>query len=141
MYHHSSRGKEQVIDLTSSPILKRTWHLSDDFDNKRFKIILDFQSFSNNFKSAPIMVERVVQFDTLGSTFILKIFADKDWANVFRNFEDPVGKLVKEFYSNIWFTSAKLKCWVRGKDFIITLDYLAKILLVNCPANVEITPY
>ena len=87
------------------------------------------------------MVERVVQFDTLGSTFILKIFADKDWANVFRNFEDPVGKLVKEFYSNAWFTSVELKCWVRGKDFIITLDYLAKILLVNCPANVEITPY
>ena len=44
------------------------------------------------------MVERIVRFGTLGSTFIPKIFADKDWANLFGNFEDPVDELVKEFY-------------------------------------------
>ena len=63
-----------------------------------------------------------MRFDTLGSTFIPKIFADKDWANLFGNFEDPIDELVKEFYSNARFIGAKLKCWVRGKDFIITLD-------------------
>ena len=78
MYHRSSRGKDYVIDLTSSPISKRTQHLSDDSDNKRFKTFLDFQSFTNNFEGAPTVVERVVRFDTLGSTFILKIFMNKD---------------------------------------------------------------
>ena len=76
MYRRSSRSKEQVIDLMSSPISKRTRHSSDDFDNKRFKTLLDFQYFSNNFESAPTVVEGVVRFDTLGSTFIPKIFAD-----------------------------------------------------------------
>ena len=46
------------------------------------------------------MVEKVVQFDALGSTFIPKIFMDKDWANLLGNFEDLVDKLIKEFYSN-----------------------------------------
>ena len=141
MYPHSSHGKDQVIDFMSSLVSKKTHHSSDDFDNKRFKTLLDFQSFSNNFESAPTIVERVVQFDTLGSTFILKIFADKDWTNLFGNFDDPVDELVKEFYSNAWFTGAELKCWVRGKDFIITPDYLAKILHINHLVNVIISPY
>jgi len=29
---------------------------------------------------------------------------------LFGNFEDPIKELVKEFYSNAWFTRAKLKC-------------------------------
>ena len=139
MYHHSSCGKEQVIDLMSSPVSKRTRRSSDDFDNERFKTLLKSQSFSNSFESVPTVVERVVQFDTLGSTFIPKIFVDKDWANLFRNFEDPLDKLVKELYSNAWFTGAELKCWVRGKDFIITSDYLAKILSINHSKNVDIS--
>ena len=87
------------------------------------------------------MVECIIQFDTLGSTFIPRIFADKDWANLFKNFEDPVDEFVKEFYSNARFTKVELKCWVRGNDFIITLDYLAKILRINRPENVDISPY
>ena len=77
------------------------------------------------------MVEHIVQFYTLGATFIPRIFADKDWANLFSNFEDPIDELVKEFYSNARFTEVELKCWVRGKEFIITPDYLAKILHIT----------
>ena len=54
------------------------------------------------------MVEQIIRFDTLGSTFILGIFADKDWVNLFGNFEDPVDELVKEFYSNARFTGVEL---------------------------------
>ena len=46
------------------------------------------------------MVERVVKFDTLGTTFIPRIFEAKDWVDLFGNFEDPIDELVKEFYSN-----------------------------------------
>ena len=94
MYRCSSRGKEQVIKLTSSPMLKRTQHSSNDFDRKRFKTLLDSQTFCNIFKNAPTVVERNVQFNTLGA----KIFVDKDWANLFKNFEDSIDELVKEFY-------------------------------------------
>ena len=110
MSHQSSRSKEPLIDLTFTPISKRTHQSSGNFDNKRFKTLLDSQSFNNNFKNEPTVVERIVRFDTLGSTFIPKIFADKDWANLFGSFEDPIEELVKEFYSNAWFIKAELKC-------------------------------
>ena len=87
---HSSRGKEPVIDLTSSPVSKRTQHSSDVSNSERFKTPLDSQTFSNNFQDAPTVVERIVQFDTLGSTFIPRIFVNKDWAYLFGNFEDSI---------------------------------------------------
>ena len=87
------------------------------------------------------MVERIVRFDTLGSTFIPRIFANKDWTDLFGNFEDPIDELVREFYSNARFTGVELRCWVRGKEFIITSDYLAKILRITRPENVDSFPY
>ena len=68
-----------------------------------------------------------MKFDTLGTTFIPRIFDERDWANLFGNFKDPINELVKEFYLNARFTEVELKCWVRGREFIITPDYIAKV--------------
>ena len=86
-------------------------------------------------------MERVVQFDTLETTFIPRIFEARDWADLFRNFEDPVEELVKEFYSNAKYTRLELKCWVRGTEFSINTEYIAKVLHITRPANVDLTPY
>ena len=80
MPHRYSYGKEPLINLTSSPVSKRTRQSLANFDNKRFKTFLDSQTFNNNFKNATTVVERIVRFDTLGSTFIPKILVDRDWA-------------------------------------------------------------
>ena len=101
MSYRSSRGKEPLIDLTSTLVSKTTCQSSGNFDNKRFMTLLNSQSFNNNFKNAPTVVERIVRFNTVGSTYIPKIFVDKDWASLFGNFEDPIKELVKEFYSNV----------------------------------------
>ena len=93
-----------MIDLTSSPVSKRTRHSFKVSNSERFKTPLDAQTFSSTFQDAPTVVERIVQFDTLGATFIPRIFANKDWADLFRNFKDPIDELVKEFYSNARFT-------------------------------------
>ena len=61
-----------------------------------------------------------MKFDTLGTTFIPRIFE-------VGNFKDPIDELVKEFYLNARFTEVELKCWVRGREFIITPDYIAKV--------------
>ena len=87
------------------------------------------------------MVEQVVKFDTLGTTFILRIFEAKDWVDLFRNFEDPIDELVKELYSNARYTGVELKCWVQGKEFSINPNYIAKVLRITKPANVYLTPY
>ena len=107
MSRHSSRGKDPVIDLTSSPMSKRTRHSSEVSNSGRFKSPLDSQTFSSIFQDAPTVVERIVKFDTLGSIFIPKIFADKDWTDLFGNFEDPTNELIKEFYANARFTGVE----------------------------------
>ena len=96
----SSCGKDPVIGLTSSPVSKRTRHLFEVSNSERFKSPLHFQTFSSIFQDAPTMVERIVQFDTLGSTFIPRIFADNDWTDLFGNFKDLSDRLIKERYSN-----------------------------------------
>ena len=141
MYRCSSRGKQPVIDLMSLLVSKRTQHSSEVSNSERFKTPLNSQTFSSIFQEALTVVECIVHFDTLGSTFIPRIFADKDWADLFRNFEDSIDELVKEFNSNARFTRVELKCWVREKEFIITPNYLAKILRITQPKNVDSSPY
>ena len=104
--------RKKAYDVPSSPSSKWTQHLSQDSNNERFRTPLDSQTFSSIFVKAPIVVERVVKFDTLGTTFIPRIFEAKDWADLFGNFEDPIDELVKEFYSNARYIRDKLKCWV-----------------------------
>ena len=141
MSHHSSHGKEPVSDVPSSPISKRTRHSTHDSNSERFKTPLNSQTYSSIFEKALIVVERIVRFDTLGMTFIPRIFEEKDWADLFGNFEDPIDELVKEFYSNTRFTRVELKCWVQGKEFIITPNYIADVLRITRLAKVYLTPY
>ena len=48
---------------------------------------------------------------------------------------------MREFYSNARFIGIELQCWVRGKEFVITPDYLAQVLHIIRPENVDKTPY
>ena len=78
----------------------------------KIQTVRDSQTFSSIFVDAPTVVERVIKFDTLGTTFIPRIFEAKDWVDLFGNFENPIDELVKEFYSNARYTEVELKYWV-----------------------------
>ena len=138
---HSSRGKEPVIEVPSSLVSKWTRHSSQASNSERFRTPLDSQTFLSIFEDAPTVVEQVVKFDTLRTTFIPRIFESKDWADLFENFEDLIDELVKEFYSNARYTEVELKCWVRGKEFSINPDYIAKVFRITRSANIDLTPY
>ena len=71
--------------------------MSVAFDRRRFKTLLDFQSYNYLFKNAPTMVERTVKFDMLGPTFIPRIFVVKDLENLFGIFDEPIEELIYEF--------------------------------------------
>ena len=81
MSHRSSKEKEILTDVSSSPVAKRTRlssQSSKDSNCERFKTPLDSQTHSSIFEDATLIVERVVQFDTLGTTIIPRIFEAKD---------------------------------------------------------------
>ena len=50
-------------------------------------------------------------------------------------------ELVREFFSNARYIGVELKCWVRGKEFSINPNYIAKVLCITRPADVDPTPY
>ena len=103
MSRRSSKGKDIVTDNPSTPIAKRTRlpsQSSQDSNLERFRTPLTSHIYSNIFDRASPIVERVVEFNTLGTTFIPRIFEPRDWATLFGNFADPMDELVKECYSN-----------------------------------------
>ena len=80
MSRPSSKGKEIVIDVPSL-VAKRTRHStqsSQDSNNERFRTPFNSQTYSSIFIDAHTIVERVVKFDTLGTTFVPRIFEAKD---------------------------------------------------------------
>ena len=90
MSRQSSKGKEIVTNVSSSPVAKQTRlssQSSKDSNRERFKTTFDSQTHSSIFEDVSPIVERVVKFDTLGTTFIPRIFEAKDWAILFRNLD------------------------------------------------------
>ena len=113
MSRRSSKGKDIVTDDPSTPVAKRTQlssQSSKDSNLERFRTPLTSHIYSNIFDRASLIMERVVEFNTLGTTFIPRIFEPRDWANLFGNFVDPMDELVKECYSNSSDLGVELIC-------------------------------
>ena len=144
MTRRSRKGKNIVTSDQSTPIAKRTrllFQSSKDSNCERFRTPLNSHIYSSIFDMASPIVEHVVEFNTLKTTFVPRIIESRDWAALFGNFEDPMDELIKECYSNISDLGVELICWVKGKEFIINLNSIAEILHIIRPQNVNLTPY
>ena len=136
MSRHSPKGKNIVPSDQSTPISKWTRlssQSSKDSNCERFRTPLNSHIYSSIFDLAYLIVERVVEINTLKTTFVPRIFESRDWVALFRNFEDLMDELVKECYSNISDLGVELICWVRGKEFIINPNSIANILHITRP--------
>ena len=103
MTRRSPKGKNIVTSDQSTPIAKWTQlssQSSKDSNCERFRTPLNSHIYSNIFDLASPIVECMVEFNTLKTTFVPRIFESKDWVDLFGNFEDPMDELVKECYSN-----------------------------------------
>ena len=98
-----------------------------------FRSYAAFQTYTSQFRDAPLLVERAVDQHSLLDTNIPIWFATKDWNFLLSNLEEAYENLVKEFYANVVVEGEEIKCWVRGKWFLVTPIYLAKILHINNP--------
>ena len=129
-----NKGKEPMIDVDDlSPRTKRTHFSIGVYDLDLFRSYAAFQTYTSQFRDAPLLVERAVDQPSLLDTNIPIWFATKDWNFLLSNLEDAYENLVKEFYANASVEGEEIKCWVRGKRFSITPVYLADILNINRP--------
>ena len=128
----SSKGKEPVIDVDNlSPRSKRIRSPTEAFDPNKFRPYVAFQDYDNYFREALLLVERAVDQASLLETKIPKCFATKVWNYLLSNLDDAYKNMVKEFFANAIFEGDELKCWVRGKSFLVTPVYLVEILRIN----------
>ena len=134
----AAKGRNQSLTLVASPLSRRKL-------NHRLEFLMTFNSdhilhikhIWTTLKMPLMLIERVVEQASLLDMNIPRWFASKDWNYLLSNLEDPYEELVKEFYANALFDGDELKCWVRGKDFIVTPSYLAIILNINQPVFVK----
>ena len=130
----SNKGKEPMIDVDDpSPRSKRTRFSTGVYDPDLFRSYAAFQTYTNYFRDAPLLVERAVDQPSPIDTNIPIWFATKDWNFLLLNLEDAYENLVKEFYANAIVEGEEIKCWVRGKRFSVTPIYLVDILHINKP--------
>ena len=130
----NSKGKVPVIDVDDLfPRSKRTCSPSGVYDPNKFRSYAAFLTHENYFKEATPLVERAVEQPSLCDTNIPIWLATKDWNYLLFNLDDAYVNMVKEFYANAIVEGDELKCWVRGKSFIVFPVYLADILSINRP--------
>ena len=130
----SSKGKEPMIDVDDpSPRSKRTCFSTRVYDSGLFKSYAAFQTYTNYFRDALLLVERAIDQSSLLDTNIPIWFATKDWNFLLSNLEDAYKNLVKEFYANAIVEGEEIKCWVKGKRFSVIVIYFADILHINRP--------
>ena len=93
---------------TKKPMSK---HARTDSDN--FRSAKADMKYNDCYKDKTIIMERVVQLESLEGTFIPKVFIERTWTKLL----NPVGvvylEIIKEFFSNAVVNGDRIECWVR----------------------------
>ena len=102
---------------TKKPSSKRARIDSDNFKSAEADM-----KYNDCYKGATIIMERVVQLESLEDTFIPEVFKERTLTKLL----NPVGvvysEIIREFFSNATVEGDHIDCWVRHKEFVITRD-------------------
>ena len=79
-------------------------------DSTYFKSTDANMKFNDCYKGATIIMERVVQLESLKGTFIPEVFKERTWTKL----SNPVGvvysEIIKEFFSNAAVDGDRIEC-------------------------------
>ena len=87
------------------------------------------------FRSATIIMERVVHLESLEGTFILEVFKERTWTKLLNLVEVVYSEIIREFFFNAVVDGDRIECWVRHKEFVITRDIIQDFLEVRPPSQ------
>ena len=97
--------------------------------------------YNDCYKDKTIIMERVVQLESLEGTFIPEVFKERTWTKLL----NPVGvvysDIIKEFFSNAVVNGDCIECWVRHKEFVITRDSIQEYLKIRPPSQPILVQY
>ena len=88
-----------------------------------------------------IIMERVVQPETLQETFIRDVFKERTWTKLLNPSGTVYDEIIREFFSNATVERNEINCWVRQKEFVITRQDIQDFLEVRPPSQPITTQY
>ena len=90
-------------------------------------------AYNDCYKQATIIMENVVQLDTVEDTFIPNVFKESTWTKLLTSTGNMYLEIIKEFFFNASVDGDHINCWVRHKDFVIIRDLIQNFLEVRRP--------
>ena len=90
-------------------------------------------AYNNYYKRALIIMERVVAMETLENTFILEVFKERSWTKLLNLVGNVYAKIIREFFANAIVEGDCIGCWLRGREFSVTREFIQEILGVRPP--------
>ena len=104
-------------------------------DSDNFRSSEANMKYNDCYKDKTIIMERVVQLESLEGTFIAKVFKERTWKKLL----NLVGVVELEgTFSNATVDGDRVECWVRHKEFVITREIIQDFLEVR-PFSQSIT--
>ena len=103
-----------------------------------FKSAKADMKYNDCYNKATIIMERVVQLESLKDTFISMVFKERTWTKRLNPIGIVYSEIIKEFFSNATIDGDRIECWVRHKEFVITTEMIQDFLEI-CPSSQPIS--
>ena len=115
---------------TKKPTSKRA-----RIDSNQIKSAEADMKYNDCYKDKTIIMERVVQLESLEGTFIPEVFKERTWTKLLNSDGVVYLEIIKEFFSNASMNGDCIECWVRHKEFVITREIIQDFLEVRPPSQ------
>ena len=90
---------------TKKPSSKRAHTDSDNFRSAEVDM-----KYNDCYKDKTIIMERVVQLESLEGTFIPEVFKERTWTKLLNPVRVVYSKIIKEFFSNAIVNGDRIEC-------------------------------
>ena len=104
-------------------------------DSENFQRIEADMAYNDFYKKAPIIMERVVNMQTLENTFIFEVFKERTWTRLLNLSGKVFSEIIREFFINALMEGKCINCWVQQKEFVIMRDSIQEVLEVHPPSQ------
>ena len=103
-------------------------------DSDHFKSAEADMKYNDCYKDKMIIMERVMQLESLEGTFIPEVFKERTWTKLLNLVGVVYSEIIKEFFFNAVVDGDRIECWVRHKEFMITNEIIQDLLEIRPPS-------
>ena len=104
-------------------------------DSDHFKSAEADMKYNDCYKDKTIIMERVVQLESLDGTFIPEVFKERTWTKLLNLDGVVYSEIINESFSNASMDGDCIECWVRHKEFVITKEIIQDFLEIRPPSQ------